>query len=204
MFRVLLGIVVGILLVPIAGLAWLRFGHIPVAVADPPFPKEGLITHVPLEARIDREMVKNPPIQANETALVAGAHIYSDQCAVCHGYYGKPSAFGRNMFPDATPLWEKHENSQVVGVSDDPPGETYWKVANGIRLSGMPSFKQALTDNEMWQVSILLANADKPLPPDALYLLRGNPPLPSTTNSAPATPPAPVAPAAQGAPLPPL
>jgi len=27
----------------------------------------------------------------------------------------------------------------VVGVSDDEPGETYWKVANGIRLTGMPA-----------------------------------------------------------------
>jgi len=41
-------------------------------------------------------------------------------------------------------------------------------VANGIRLTGMPAFKGVLTENEMWQVSLLLANADKPLPPAAL------------------------------------
>jgi mono/diheme cytochrome c family protein len=58
-------------------------------------------------------------------------------------------------------------------VSDDPPGETYWKVANGIRLSGMPSYKELLTDPEMWQVSVLLANADKPLPPAAVAILNG-------------------------------
>ena len=100
---------------------------------------------------------------------------YSDHCAVCHGFYGKPSDAGRNMFPDAPPLWQKHPNSDVVGVSDDPPGETYWKVANGIRLTGMPSYKPLLSDTEMWQVSQLLANADKPLPPDALSILRGGP-----------------------------
>ena len=48
-----------------------------------------------------------------------------------------------------------------TGVTDDPPGETYWKVANGIRLTGMPSFKGHLNDTEIWQVSLLLANADK-------------------------------------------
>jgi mono/diheme cytochrome c family protein len=69
-------------------------------------------------------------------------------------------------------LWQKHERGDVVGVSDDPPGETYWKVANGIRLSGMPSYNQVLSDTEMWQVSVLLANADKPLPPAALELLK--------------------------------
>jgi len=61
----------------------------------------------------------------------------------------------------------------VVGVSDDPPGETYWKVANGIRLTGMPSYKDILSDTAMWQVSLLLANADKPLPPAAIDILNG-------------------------------
>jgi hypothetical protein len=46
-------------------------------------------------------------------------------------------------------------------VTDDPAGETYWKVANGIRLTGMPEFKHSLNDTQMWQVSLLLANADK-------------------------------------------
>jgi mono/diheme cytochrome c family protein len=75
------------------------------------------------------------------------------------------------MFPDAPQLWEPHGNG-VVGVSDDPPGETCWKVANGIRLSGMPAFSQVLNQTEMWQVSQLLANADKPLPPGVLTLLK--------------------------------
>jgi mono/diheme cytochrome c family protein len=84
------------------------------------------------------------------------------------------------MYPDAPPLWEKHHHNDVVGVSDDPPGETYWKVANGIRLSGMPSYKTVLSETEMWQVSLLLANADKPLPPAAVEILRGEaPPAPA-------------------------
>jgi mono/diheme cytochrome c family protein len=64
-------------------------------------------------------------------------------------------------------------------VSDDPPGEIYWKVANGIRLTGMPAFKSVLSETEMWQVSLLLANADKPLPPAALVMLHGAPPAPA-------------------------
>jgi mono/diheme cytochrome c family protein len=71
-------------------------------------------------------------------------------------------------------------------VSDDPPGETYWKVANGIRLTGMPAFKDVLTETEMWQVSLLLANADKPLPPAALDILRGEAPVPAPAAAGPA------------------
>ncbi|HEY1159545.1 MAG TPA: cytochrome c [Terracidiphilus sp.] len=187
MGRVLLGIILGVILVPVAVLVWLHFGRVPVAVADPPLPQERLLTHIPLNARIDRELVKTPPIQADEDNLLAGAQVYRDQCASCHGYHGKPSAFAPHMFPDAPPLWEKHHNNDVVGVSDDPPGETYWKVANGIRLTGMPSFKQILTEKQMWQVSLLLANADKPLPPAALDILRGE----ATPSPAPASASAP-------------
>ena len=173
MGRIVLGIILGLALAPVALLAWFQWGHPPVAVADPPLPLERWITHVALNSRIDREMVKTPPIQADEDNLVAGAQIYRDQCAGCHGFHGKPSWFGARMFPGAPQLWEKHQNSAVVGVSDDPPGETFWKVANGIRLTGMPAFRGPLSESQIWQVSLLLANADKPLPPAVLAIVRG-------------------------------
>jgi hypothetical protein len=46
----------------------------------------------------------------------------------------------------------------------------------------MPAYKGVLTDTEMWQVTLLLANADKPLPPGALEVLRG------TTTGVPVVP----------------
>jgi len=181
MTRFFVGILLGILLVPLALLGWLKFGNVPVAVADPQLSKEKMLTGMPLHARIDREMVKTPPIPANEDNLVAGAEVYNNNCAGCHGVHGKPSTFGKHMFPAAPPLFEAHHHGSetVMGVTDDPPGETYWKVANGIRLTGMPSYKGILTENQMWQVSLLLANADKPLPPAALTLLRAEPQPPA-------------------------
>jgi mono/diheme cytochrome c family protein len=181
MGRLLLGVILAIVLVPVALLGWLRFGHVPVAVGDPPLPHERLLTGMPLDARIARDLVKTPPIQPDEDNLVAGAHVYSEKCSVCHGFHGKPSLFGEHMYPEAPPLWEMHHHGEetMMGVSDDPPGETYWKVANGIRLTGMPAYKNVLTQTEIWQVSLLLANADKPLPPAALDILRGEPPVPA-------------------------
>ena len=187
MGRILLGIILGVILLPAAVLAWFHFGRVPVAVADPPFPQERSLVSVPLDARINRELIKTPPIQPDEANLVAGAQIYREQCASCHGFHGKPSAFGPHMYPNAPQLWEKHHNSDVVGVSDDPPGETYWKVSNGLRLTGMPSYKEILTDNQVWQVSLLLANANKPLPPAALDFLNGVTASP-TAPGAPNTP----------------
>ncbi len=80
-------------------------------------------------------------------------------------------------------MWEKHKNSDAVGVSDDPPGETFWKVSNGIRLTGMPAFKNILSETQIWQVSLLLANADKPLPPEALAIVRGEQPPAAPQNA---------------------
>ena len=169
--RFLLGLVIGLLLLPVGVFAYFRFGHPPVAVADPAFPMEQQIVHVPLNARIDAEALKKAPIEPSPANLKAGALIYREQCAACHGLYGRPSAFGGHMYPDAPDLWKPHGNG-VVGVSDDPPGETYWKVDNGIRLTGMPSFRNILNQTQMWEVSVLLANADKPLPPDVIELLK--------------------------------
>ncbi len=188
MGRFLLGIVIGILLVPLAVYLYFSYGNVPVAVNDKPLPDEKLITSVPLEARIHREMVQNPPIQANEDTFIAGAHIYADQCAVCHGLHNKPSIVGTHEFPAAPALWKQHRNSTVVGVSDDPPGETEWKVANGIRLTGMPAYKDALNETQIWQVSLLLANADKSLPPSVIAILNGET-VPSAMGAIPPAPP---------------
>ncbi|GGH15606.1 c-type cytochrome [Silvibacterium dinghuense] len=181
----LIGLFLGILAIPVVIFCYFHLGHPPVAVADSPFPMEKQIVRAPLQARIHAEMPKSAPIEASGTNLEAGAHIYRQQCAACHGLYGRPSSFAAHMYPHAPQLWAPHGNG-TVGVSDDPPGETYWKVANGIRLTGMPAFDKVLNPTQMWQVSLLLANADKPLPSSALDLLKQPLDL-DTVNLAPPT-----------------
>ena len=158
-FGVLFGIVVLAALVCLS----LKFGPLPVAVADHPFPFEKQLVKVALRSRIGREM-KKPPISVDNHVLEAGAQIYRAQCSICHGTPGHDSAFAKQMFPAPPQLWKKHAPHGAVGVSDDEPGFSYWIIANGIRLSGMPSFKHSLSDTEMWQLSQLLKNANKEMP----------------------------------------
>jgi mono/diheme cytochrome c family protein len=166
----LLGLVLGLLILPIGVFTYFRVGHPPVAVADHPFLLEKQVVSVPLQVRIDKEMPQSAPIEPSDTNLEAGAHIYRQQCAACHGLYGRPSSFATHMYPAAPQLWRPHRNG-VVGVSDDPPGETYWKVENGIRLTGMPAFGKVLNQTQMWQVTLLLAHANQP-PAAALDILK--------------------------------
>ncbi|QHN02492.1 cytochrome c [Granulicella sp. WH15] len=169
-----LGFLLALVLVAAGGWAYLHFGHLPVSTGDPAFPFEAQVVHVPLHARIAGEM-KHPPFGISEDVFEAGARVYRAQCAECHGTPGHDRPYARYMFPKAPQLWKKHTASSVVGVSDDEPGETYWKIANGIRLSGMPSYQHLLSDTQMWQVTLLLKNADQPLPDPVQQILNGPP-----------------------------
>ena len=168
--KLLFGFLLGVVAVAAALFLYLKFGPLPVAVADAPLPFEKQIVKLPLGARIDRES-KAAPFGTSEDVFEAGAHIYRAQCAACHGTPGHDVAYAKHMFPSAPQLWKKHGGSGVVGVSDDEPGETYWKVANGIRLSGMPAYNRVLSDTQIWQVSLLLKNADKDLPDPVTQIL---------------------------------
>lgn len=166
--RFILGLVLGILIIPLAGFLYFKLGMAPVATSDPLMPFEGWAARTALHKRIDSEMPKTVPIPASTENLVAGARIYKDNCAFCHGFKGQEqTAAAKGMFPKPPHLFRGH------GVTDDPPGETYWKTKNGIRLTGMPGYKNSLTDEQMWQVSLLLANADK-LPADAQPIVEGH------------------------------
>jgi thiosulfate dehydrogenase len=146
-----------------SGYLYLRYGHPPVATADTPFPFEEQIVQIPLDARIDRQLSPTP-FQPSAGDLIAGAHLYTDHCAMCHGTPTHDAAIAQGMFPPPPALWKKKDTHGTIGVSDNKPGAIYWKVANGIRLTGMPAFEHILNQTEMWQVSLLLKRAGLPLP----------------------------------------
>ena len=131
-------------------------GRAPVATTDSDMPFEVSLAHKARNARIDRDMPKSVPIQATEANYLVGAEVYKQNCAVCHGLPGAPkTAIATGMYPRPPQLFEGK------GVTDDEPGETYWKTFNGFRLTGMPGFSKSLSETQMWQVSLLLAYADK-------------------------------------------
>jgi thiosulfate dehydrogenase len=157
---VIKGIAIGfILAVAIsAGSVFLYFaaGLAPVATADPPMPFEKKLANMALDAHIEKQHIPASPVQADEANFLAGATVYKRQCALCHGLPGQsPMDYATTMFPKPPQLF------RGKGVTDDPASETFWKAANGIRLSGMPAFKTKLTDTQLWQVSELLAHANE-------------------------------------------
>jgi thiosulfate dehydrogenase len=80
---ILLGIVVLSALVFLS----LKFGPLPVAVADHPFPFEKQLVKIALRSRIGRER-KQPPIIIDDHVLESGAQIYRPQCSICKWHSG--------------------------------------------------------------------------------------------------------------------
>ena len=150
------GMILGVVAIALGVYFYFSTGRAPVGTEEPPMPFEKKLAHQALNARVDREMPKTVPLQPDEPNLAAGATLYREHCAVCHGLPGqKETPIAKGMYPRPPKLMEGK------GVTDDEPGESYWKVANGIRLTGMPGFRAALSETQMWQMSLLVANADK-------------------------------------------
>ncbi len=148
------GIVVTLLALLLGAFVYFGMGLAPVAVTAKPMPFERLFANMALHAKISREMPKSVPIAADETAYMAAVPIYRENCAVCHGLPGQPkTAIAAGEFPPPPQLFHGK------GVSDDPAGMTYWKVTNGIRITGMPGFESTLSTTARWQVSVMLAHS---------------------------------------------
>lgn len=191
------GLLLGLLVVPFGLYLYLTGGSAPVATSDSDMPFENYFAHKALNARIAKDMPKIVPIQATETNYLAGADLYKQHCAVCHGLPLSPkTAIATGMYPHPPLLFEGK------GVTDDEPGESYWKIFNGIRLTGMPGFNKSLSETQMWQIALLVANADK-LPSSAKAVLVAPVGASAPAASAPpgATPP--VFPTAVPSPAPP-
>ncbi len=76
-----------------------------------------------------------------------------------------PLLFPKWLFPRPPQFFEPNQ-----GLTEDPIGEVFWSVKNGMRLTGMPGFDESLSETEIWQASQFLLSADK-LPPSAQQVL---------------------------------
>ena len=152
-----LGVVVTILLIIVGGYLFVRGGGVSLATTAPPPPLEKTIARLALRASIGNAADQKNPLPFDDGDVLPGVSTYKAHCAMCHGVPEQPrTAISKGMFPPPPQLFEKEDM-----VTDDPEGVTYWKVTNGIRLSGMPGFGGTLSDVQRWQVTMLVAHADR-------------------------------------------
>jgi len=155
-----LGAILTIGLLLAGGYIFLISGGVPMSTAASPLPLEKTLARLAIRASVRAERQTKDPLPVNDANLLAGARIYHDHCAFCHGTpHEPPDPTASAMFPEPPQLF-----SADGKVTDDPEGITHWKITNGIRLSAMPAFRGILSEAQRWQVTLLVAHADQ-LPP---------------------------------------
>jgi mono/diheme cytochrome c family protein len=153
------GTLVGVLLALAAGAGagylFLSLGLMPAnADANPP-KLERWIERTALDAALRRGAPKGPnPVALSDASLLEGVRLYAANCAVCHGAAGaEPSNVASGLYQEAPQLAK-------FGVEDDDEGETYWKIAHGMRMTAMPGFRGSLSEHEIWTLALFLKNMD--------------------------------------------
>jgi mono/diheme cytochrome c family protein len=96
------------------------------------------------------------PLAATEQNIVGGREHFGHHCGICHGLDGQSSGvpFADKMSPPVPDLTSKD-------VQDYADGQLKWIIDNGINPSGMPAWKEALSDEEKWKVVLFIRH----LPP---------------------------------------
>jgi thiosulfate dehydrogenase len=157
------GVVAAVFVALIGGYIILQSGLVPANADAEPGPLETWAAQTSLHATLAREVPKGPnPVALTDENLISGVDLYGQHCAICHGTAkGDASAS-----PVAKGLYPRPPQLATDGVEDDPEGVSFWKITHGIRWTGMPSWKGALTDQQIWTLALFLKHMDK-LPPAA-------------------------------------
>jgi thiosulfate dehydrogenase len=159
------GFVVGILFTMVAavvaGYIGLETSAIPANADATPGPIEKFVAGTALRATLRNEASKTSnPVALTDANLINGIRLYGTHCTICHGTAagnGSRSPIAKGEYPSPPQLASD-------GVEDDPDGWTFWKIKHGIRWTGMPSWKDDLTDQQIWTLALFLKHMDNLTP----------------------------------------
>ncbi|HUS19474.1 MAG TPA: cytochrome c [Terriglobales bacterium] len=114
--------------------------------SEPGKVQSSVMTSVKQNVTIGGKDWKNAITYTPEVFQEGQAH-FGHHCQVCHGLDGQNTGvpFATRMSPPVADL----KSTDVQGYSD---GQLKWIIENGIEPSGMPGWKNILSDDEMWKI----------------------------------------------------
>lgn len=189
----LVGVVVTILAAAGAGYMIVTTGTISAGADSGPLPLERWAARSSLRATLEHEApTESNPVPLTDANLIAGIELYGRHCAICHGTargIASASPVARGEYPRPPQL-------ATYGVEDDPQGWTYWKIDHGIRWTGMPSWRDTLSGEQMWTLALFLKHMNHLSPAaEQAWQQVTNAPAAGPPATTPATAPPPPAPA---------
>lgn len=97
------------------------------------------------------------PFPATAENITAGRKQFQNYCTSCHGETGRNEGvlFATHLSPPVPRL----DSPQVQRYTD---GQLKWVIANGISPSGMPAWKDVLSEAETWKIVLYIRTLRPP------------------------------------------
>ncbi len=155
MRKFMLGFVAGIVVLLLVAFCYVRFGFVDPRADKEVSLLESKIAMPALDAAVDRRASEvHNPVQSQDANLTAGMKVYQTNCASCHGDIHHPRGpLADSLYPRAPQFLED--------APDMPENQNFYIIQHGVRMSGMPAWKQVLNEQEIWQVTTFLSHMDK-------------------------------------------
>jgi mono/diheme cytochrome c family protein len=145
--HLLIGIAIGIaVVVPIGVFAFVKSGIYDVGAAKRHTKFTQWLTHETMIHSVRRhaEGIEPPPRTA-AVELVSGYCSYETHCVACHG----AAAVARQQWVNGL----EPQPPYLLDVTQTfTPGQLFWIVKQGIKMTGMPAWGQSMSDREIWSV----------------------------------------------------
>jgi mono/diheme cytochrome c family protein len=167
MGKFILGVIVTLLVLILAGLGFAMLGFFPTqANVDPPSLERHLASSA-LDASMERHAPRlTNPLPLTDQNLKDGMTLYTMNCSLCHGGLDhKPSALALSFYPPPPNL--------ISDPPDDPEWHIFYAIRTGVRYTGMPAWEKTLSDQDIWKITSLLSHLDK-LPPGVQEYWKSN------------------------------
>ena len=161
--RKLLHILIGagiafLILMPLGVLAFVKSGLFNVAASHPHTKFTEWITHETMIHSVRRHADGvAPPGGVAPPQVLAGFCIYETHCVACHG----AAAVARERWAGGL---EPAPPYLLDATSKWTPPQLFWIAKNGIKMTGMPSWRDSLGDEQIWDV-VGFVEAMRQMPP---------------------------------------
>jgi mono/diheme cytochrome c family protein len=93
--------------------------------------------------------IEVPPDLMTTANVEAGARLYANTCAACHGAPGQPlSPIGQGILPLAPEL--------LSPTRRNTPKMMFWVIKNGVKMTAMPAFGKTQDNQTIWDLTAFL------------------------------------------------
>lgn len=100
----------------------------------------------------EKARAKRNPLASDRDAVAAGANLFDQHCAECHGEVGEGSRKGPSLLKEP--------------VQSAAPGSLFWLLTNGVVRRGMPVWSK-LPEPQRWQLVTYIKSLGGPAAPAA-------------------------------------